>query len=76
MILRDSGQDDTARILALGNKDTLPFLHDDFIFDDGTFDVAPLVFCQLCTVHCRIGNSYPPCIYFLLQTKFRKHIEE
>ena len=34
-------------------------------FGDGTFDVAPLCFFQLYTIHCKIGNN----IYFLLSNK-------
>ena len=36
---------------------------------DGTFETTPLIFFQLYTIHAKVGNSYPPCIYFLLPNK-------
>ena len=31
--------------------------------------MTPLVFFQLYTIHCPVGNNYPPIIYFLLPNK-------
>ena len=31
---------------------------------------VPKMFFQLYTWHVKVGNSYPPCIYFLLQRKY------
>ena len=69
LILYDTGTDDPERILAIGNNDIVSELHKDVIYGDGTFDKAPNMFYQLYTWHAKIGNSYPPCIYFLLQKK-------
>jgi len=69
MILHDSGEDDPNRILAIGEPNLLVELQKDTIFGDGTFDKVPKMFYQLYTWHAKIGNSYPPCIYFLLQNK-------
>lgn len=69
LILHDTGADDPDRILAIGNDYLVVELHKDTIYGDGTFDKAPNMFYQLYTWHAKIGNSYPPCIYFLLQKK-------
>lgn len=69
MILFDSGEDDPDRILAIGNRELLRQLITTTIFGDGTFDKVPNMFYQLYTWHAKVGNSYPPCIYFLLQKK-------
>jgi hypothetical protein len=69
MILRDSGEEDPDRILAIGDLELLRELQKDTIFGDGTFDKVPKMFYQLYAWHSKIGNSYPPCIYFLLQKK-------
>ena len=69
MVLHDSGEDDPERILAIGDEDLLKELDKDTIYGDGTFDKAPSMFYQLYTWHAKVGNSYPPCVYFLLQRK-------
>ena len=33
------------------------------------FECSPSIFLQLYTIHCCIGNTYPPCLYFLLPDK-------
>ena len=68
-ILYDSGVQHPDRILVLGNQDLLQKLNQDTIFGDGTFDKAPKMFYQLYTWHAKIGNSFPPCVYILLQKK-------
>ena len=69
IVLYDSGPEDPRSILALGHTDLVPFLGGDLLFGDGTFDVTPLMFFQLCTVLCQVGASFPPCVYFLLPNK-------
>jgi len=69
LILYDTGTNNPERILAIGKNDVLAELHKDVLYGDGTFDKAPSMFYQLYTWHAKIGNSYPPCIYFLLQKK-------
>jgi hypothetical protein len=69
LVLHDTGEDDPDRILAMGDKDMLQELDKDAIYGDGTFDKVPNMFYQLYTWHAKIGNSYPPCVYFLLQKK-------
>lgn len=69
IILYDTGADDSERILAIGNNHLLSQLRKDFIFGDGTFDKAPSMFFQLYTWHAKVGNSYPPCVYFLLKKR-------
>ena len=68
-MLHDSGANDPARILAMGNHELLKALKKNQIFGDGTFDKVPSMFYQLYTWHAQVGNSYPPCIYFLLPKK-------
>ena len=63
------GENDPTRILAIGSYDLLPVLNSHLFLCDGTFDVTPLVFFQLYTIHCPVGNNYPPFIYFLLPNK-------
>ena len=69
VVLYDSGVDDPTRILALGKYELLIYLQSEVWMGDGTFDTSPLIFFQLYTVHARVGNSYPPCVYFLLPNK-------
>lgn len=69
MILYDSGVNDEQRILAIGDREFLKKLNNDTIFGDGTFDKVPVMFYQLYTWHIKVGNAYPPCVYFLLQRK-------
>lgn len=68
-VLYDTGINDPERIIALGDKEIMLELKKDIVFGDGTFDKVPQMFFQLYTWHARIGNSYPPCVYFLLQNK-------
>ena len=69
LVLHDSGANDPNRILVLGVDEMLMELNKDAIFGDGTFDKVPSMFYQLYTRHAQVGNSYPPCVYFLLQKK-------
>ena len=70
LVLYDSGQEDPLRILILGKQDLMDLLeHADLWLGDGTFDVCPAVYYQLYTIHCKVGISYPPCVYFLLPNK-------
>ena len=69
MVLYDSGENDNQRILALGSRDLLRYVHGSLWLGDGTFEVVPTMFFQLYTVHCKVGSSYPPIIYFLLPNK-------
>ncbi len=41
----------------------------DLWFADGTFAVVSQMYYQLYTLHCRVGTSYPPCLYTLLPKK-------
>ena len=68
-VLYDTGSNDPGRILALGDRELLLELCKDTIYGDGTFDKVPAVFYQLYTWHAKVGNSYPPCVYFLLLKK-------
>lgn len=69
LVLHDSGVEDPNRILILGDRELLCELNQATLFGDGTFDKAPTMFYQLYTLHAKVGNSYPPCVYILLQTK-------
>ena len=70
LTLYDSGSNDPNRMLILGNRDLLEVLENAELWQgDGTFDICPAVFYQLYTIHAKIGNSYPPCVYFLLTNK-------
>ena len=40
--------------------------------DNGTFVKSPSMFFQLYTWHAVVGNSYPPCIYFLFSKKTKE----
>ena len=69
-ILHDSGMDDPSRILVMGSMDMVQELENsDLWLGDGTFAIVPNMFYQLYTLHCKVGNKYPPCIYFLLPNK-------
>lgn len=69
MVLHDSGQEDINRIIIIGSNDLVPQLDGDTIFCDGTFDRVATCFFQLYTIHTKVGNSFPPCIYALLPNK-------
>ncbi len=70
LVVFDSGRDDNNRILILGDRDLLNQLDQATEwFTDGTFDVAPDIYCQLYSFHCKVGNNYPPCLYALLPNK-------
>lgn len=70
LVLHDSGADDENRILALGDLELARALENEELWlADGTFAVVPTFFFQLYTIHTKVGNSYPPCIYFLLPGK-------
>ncbi len=70
LIFFDSGPEDENRILLLGHQDLIQELNMATLwFVDGTFDVAPSIFSQLYTFHCKVGSSYPPCLYALLPNK-------
>ena len=67
IVLHDTGVDDPERILVLGSRELLQVLeNEDVWLGDGTFAVVPTVFFQLYTIHVKVGNNYPPCVYFLL----------
>lgn len=70
IVLYDSGSEDPSRFLILGEQDLMNKLENsDLWLGDGTFDVCPAVFYQLYTVHCQVGNSFPPCVYILMPNK-------
>lgn len=69
LVLHDSGIEDPNRFLILGDRELLCQLDKPTLFGDGTFDKVPAMFYQLYTWHAKIGNSYPPCVYILLQKK-------
>ena len=70
LIIHDSGREDPQRILMIGDQNSLLNLyHNEIWICDGTFAVVPNIFFQLYTIHTQIGNSYPPCVYFLLPNK-------
>lgn len=71
MVHYDSGEEDPDRILAFGDRQIIDYLNKNNCtwFGDGTFDVVPELYFQLYTIHTKIGNSYPPCVYFLLTNK-------
>ncbi|KAM4042556.1 uncharacterized protein ACNLHF_013173 isoform 2-T7 [Anomaloglossus baeobatrachus] len=69
LILHDSGKHDRHRILVLGDRDLMLELNKDTIYGDGTFDKVPNMCYQLYTLHAKVGNSYPPCLYILPQRK-------
>ncbi|XP_050706630.1 uncharacterized protein LOC126992005 [Eriocheir sinensis] len=69
IVMYDSGVDDPQRMLAFGRHDLVNCLQSELWIGDGTFETTPLIFFQLYTIHAKIGNSYPPCIYFLLPNK-------
>ena len=70
LISYDSGVADPQRIIAVGNRELIScFRNASIWFGDGTFGVVPEIYFQLYTVHTKIGNNYPSCVYFLLPNK-------
>lgn len=69
-ILFDSGRDDDARIILFGTNDNVRFLEENIHwFADGTFKVAPTLFCQIYTIHAIKCNMVLPLVYALLPDK-------
>jgi len=68
-ILFDTGADDAERIIVFGLTRLLRRLGTDIVYGDGTFDKCPDIFFQIYTLHGKIGESYPPLVYFLLPGK-------
>ena len=60
LILHNTGDNYTKRILTIGNHDMILELKKHIIYGDGTFDKAPKMFYQLYTWYAKIGNSYSP----------------
>ena len=70
VLLHDTGAEDPARILTLGSRELLQVLDGENVWlGDGTFAVVPTIFYQLYTIHAKVGNNYPPIVYFLLPNK-------
>ena len=69
-LLHDSGVGDVNRILVFATDDALALLRQsDHWFGDGTFDVSPLIFFQVYTIHAICQGKVVPCIYALLPNK-------
>ena len=69
MALVASGPNDENRIIALGTQELVEYLRGEVWIADGTFGTTPEPFFQLYTIHTKVGDQYPPCIYFLLPNK-------
>ena len=70
LVLNDTGPEDANRIIVLGDRVLMDVLEGDGLWlGDGTFAVVPNIFYQLYTIHTKVGNRYPPCVYFLLPNK-------
>ncbi len=69
IVLCDTGSDDDKWIIVLGSRDVLDHVTIEEWFGDGTFECSLSIFFQLYAIHCSIGNSYPPFLYFLLPDK-------
>ena len=70
VLLHDTGIANPNRILMFGSRELLHVLDDENVWlGDGTFAVVPSVFYQLDTIHAKVGNNYPPIVYFLLPNK-------
>ena len=70
IVLHDSGSQDPSRILILGDMNLLNVLENAEVWlGDGTFAVVPTIYFQLYTIHAKVGNKYPHCVYFLLPNK-------
>ena len=68
-VFHDTGRDDPNRILAFADAEVLAHVNREEWFGDGTFDKVPCQYFQLYTLHCKMGYSYPPFLYFLLPNK-------
>ncbi len=69
-VLHDTGVSDPNSIIVLGDPDLIKELgKSELWFADGTFAVVPHMYYQLYTLDCRVGTSYPPCLYALLSNE-------
>ena len=72
-LLKDSGKDDSERILMFGDttmKNSLNFSKTWLL--DGTFKLSPDNFYQIYTIHIELKGFAPPCVYLLLPNKTEK----
>lgn len=69
-LLHNSGVTDAERFIMLRSPDTLALLGTSRQwFADGTFKVAPALFYQLYTVHCKVNGAVIPAVYALMKSK-------
>ena len=69
LVLADTGPNDENRIIVLGSQELVGYLRGEVWAADGTFSTTPAIFFQLYTIHAKVGDQYPPCVYFLLPNK-------
>ncbi|XP_029848582.2 uncharacterized protein LOC115330735 [Ixodes scapularis] len=69
-LLHDSGATDAERFIVFCSPDMLALLGSSRQwFADGTFKVAPALFYQLYTVHCKVNGAVIPAVYVLMRSK-------
>ncbi len=74
-VVKDTGRDDPNRIIVLADQEMLGSITRHTWYCDGTFDKVPQIYFQLYSVHCKIGNAYPPFLYCLLPDKTEETYE-
>ncbi|RNA32248.1 hypothetical protein BpHYR1_049995 [Brachionus plicatilis] len=66
----DSGPSDEKRILIITTEDNLRLLEKHRVyFYDGTFDISPVLFTQLYTIHVIVKNKDLALVYAMLPNK-------
>ena len=76
-LLYDNGQDAKNRVIAFATEDNLRLLAEAHtFFMDGTFDTAPPLFKQICTIRIAFSTTHITAVYCLLQKKARVGYQE
>ena len=68
-LMHDSGIDDEERFFIFGSEKNIKHLEDAHVFADGTFDIAPLLFLQVYSLHAIVQGRCLPMIYGVLPRK-------
>jgi hypothetical protein len=75
--LYDNGQDAKNRVIAFATEDNLRLLAEAHtFFMDGTFDTAPPLFKQICTIRIAFSTTHITAVYCLFQKKARVGYQE
>ncbi|CAF0941951.1 unnamed protein product [Brachionus calyciflorus] len=68
-LIHDSGVENDDRFFVFSTAENMKLLQENNCFADGTFSIAPKLFCQIYTVHALIRGRCVPLVYCILPRK-------